>query len=66
MSTEAMEGCKFVIHTASPFKMDASDVQRELIEPAVKGTESVLRAAAKAGRKNSETVEKWIEMDKNG
>lgn len=46
---KAMDGCKFVIHTASPFKLDAKDVQKELIEPAVKGTEAVMRAAAKAG-----------------
>lgn len=45
---KAMEGCKFVIHCASPFKLDAKDVQKELIEPAVKGTEAVMRAASKA------------------
>ena len=63
---QAMDGCKFVIHTASPFKwstwminndwtigprgippkkllrLDAKDVQKELIEPAVKGTEAPL------------------------
>mmetsp|Transcript_14571 Transcript_14571/g.34655 ORF Transcript_14571/g.34655 Transcript_14571/m.34655 type:complete len:501 (-) Transcript_14571:64-1566(-) len=45
---KAMEGCKYVIHTASPFKLDAKDVQSELIAPAIKGTEAVMRAAAKA------------------
>jgi len=46
--SKAMEGCKYVIHTASPFKLDAKDVQSELIAPAIKGTEAVMRAAAKA------------------
>jgi hypothetical protein len=32
----------------SPFFIDASDPQQELIAPAVKGTQNVLRAAAKA------------------
>eukprot|EP00435_Cladocopium_sp_Y103_P032234 s2244_g8.t1 len=45
---KAMEGCKYVMHCASPFKLDAKDVQKELIEPAVKGTEAVMRAAGKA------------------
>ncbi|CAJ1425617.1 unnamed protein product [Effrenium voratum] len=48
---KAMEGCKYVMHTASPFKLDAKDVQKELIEPAVKGTEAVMKAAAKANIK---------------
>eukprot|EP00930_Biecheleria_cincta_P035145 TRINITY_DN24204_c0_g2_i1.p1 TRINITY_DN24204_c0_g2~~TRINITY_DN24204_c0_g2_i1.p1 ORF type:complete len:508 (+),score=148.73 TRINITY_DN24204_c0_g2_i1:46-1569(+) len=46
---KAVEGCKFVMHCASPFKLDAADFDKELIQPAVQGTDAVLRAAAKAG-----------------
>jgi len=39
---EAMEGCELVYHTASPFFTDVKDPQKELIDPALKGTENVL------------------------
>jgi nucleoside-diphosphate-sugar epimerase len=42
---EAMEGCELVYHTASPFTTDVKDPQKELIDPAVKGTENVLITA---------------------
>lgn len=42
---EAMAGCELVYHTASPFITDVKDPQKELIDPAVKGTENVLRSA---------------------
>lgn len=42
---EAMKGCELVFHTASPFTTDVKDPQKELIEPAVKGTENVLSTA---------------------
>ena len=44
---EAMAGCAIVFHTASPFTTSVKDPQRELIEPAVKGTRSVLETAAR-------------------
>lgn len=44
---EAMKGCELVYHTASPFTSDFKDPQRELIDPAVKGTENVLSQATK-------------------
>lgn len=44
---EAMQGCELVFHTASPFIAQVSDPQKELIEPAVKGTENVLNTANK-------------------
>lgn len=46
---KALEGVKFVIHTASPFKLQVTDPEKDLIEPAVKGTEAVVKAAIKAG-----------------
>jgi len=42
---DAMEGCELVYHTASPFTTDVKDPQKELIDPAVKGTENVLNSA---------------------
>ncbi|MFT5513256.1 MAG: nucleoside-diphosphate-sugar epimerase [Bacteroidia bacterium] len=42
---EAMEGCELVYHTASPFTTDVKDPQKELIQPAVLGTENVLLTA---------------------
>ncbi|MDP4588773.1 MAG: NAD-dependent epimerase/dehydratase family protein, partial [Flavobacteriales bacterium] len=44
---EAMEGCELVYHTASPFTSNYKDAQKELIDPAVKGTENVLNQANK-------------------
>jgi len=42
---EAMQGCELVFHTASPFKLDATDPQIELLEPALSGTQNVLQQA---------------------
>ena len=42
---EAMKDCELVFHTASPFVIDVEDPQRDLIDPAVKGTANVLNAA---------------------
>ena len=41
----AMAGCGTVFHTASPFTVDVKDPQKELVDPAVKGTRNVLEAA---------------------
>jgi len=43
---EAMQGCSVVFHTASPFTVNVRDPQKELIDPAVKGTRNVLETAA--------------------
>jgi len=42
---EAMKGCELVYHTASPFTLDVKNPQKDLIDPAVKGTENVLETA---------------------
>lgn len=42
---EAMEGCRIVIHTASPFIRSVKDPQRDLVDPAVQGTRNVLETA---------------------
>lgn len=39
---EAMQDCALVFHTASPFKTDVKDSQKELLEPAINGTQNVL------------------------
>ena len=40
-----MKGCNIVFHTASPFITKFKDAQRDLIEPALLGTENVLATA---------------------
>lgn len=42
---EAMEDCELVFHTASPFFINVKDPQKELIDPALKGTRNVLEQA---------------------
>ena len=42
---EAMAGCQIVFHTASPFKLNVADPQKELVEPAQLGTRNVLEEA---------------------
>ena len=41
----AMKGCNIVFHTASPFITKFKDAQKDLIEPALLGTENVLATA---------------------
>lgn len=44
---EAVEGVDGVIHTASPFPMQVEDNERDLLDPAIKGTTEVLKAIHK-------------------
>ncbi len=48
---EAVAGCDFVLHVASPFPQSAPKHEDELIIPAREGTLRVLRAAREAGVK---------------
>lgn len=41
---EAMAGCEVVYHTASPFTLEVKDAQKDLIDPALKGTRNVLES----------------------
>ncbi|CAA0833477.1 NAD(P)-binding Rossmann-fold superfamily protein [Striga hermonthica] len=43
----AIAGCEGVFHCASPFFLETSNPQEELIDPAVKGTLNVLKSCAK-------------------
>jgi dihydroflavonol-4-reductase len=44
----AVQGADFVLHMASPFVIDAKDPQKDLVDPAVSGTTSVLESCAKS------------------
>ena len=44
--SEAMAGCSIVFHTASPFTSNVKDPQRDMVDPALKGTENVLASAS--------------------
>jgi len=49
---KAMEGCDYVMHTASPATFSAvEDPQRDLVDPAVMGTTKVVSACIKMGIK---------------
>jgi nucleoside-diphosphate-sugar epimerase len=49
--TEAVDGCDYVLHVASPFPADAPKHEDELIIPAREGALRVLRASRDAGVK---------------
>jgi nucleoside-diphosphate-sugar epimerase len=49
------EGCLAIMHIASPFTFRIKDPQKELIDPALKGTRNVVNAATK-----STTVKKVV------
>lgn len=52
---EAVSGCEYVLHVASPFRYDAK-TEDELVVPAVKGTQFVLNACLK----HAQTVKKVV------
>lgn len=49
--SDAMKGCSYVLHVASPFLLEEPKNENELIEPAVEGTKRVMAAAQGAGVK---------------
>jgi hypothetical protein len=50
---------KAVIHTASPFHFNASDIKRDLLDPAVNGTTGILKAILSKGSQ----VERVVRMN---
>jgi dihydroflavonol-4-reductase len=44
---ETVRGATYVLHTASPYVLDAKDPQKDLVDPAVKGTLNVLASCAR-------------------
>jgi dihydroflavonol-4-reductase len=45
----AVAGCDFVIHTASPYEVNVKNPQKDLVDPALNGTESVMESCLKSG-----------------
>lgn len=45
---QAIAGCDAVFHVASPYALTVDDPQRDLVDPAVKGTRSVLSSCIRA------------------
>ncbi|KAL0486426.1 tetraketide alpha-pyrone reductase [Acrasis kona] len=46
---EAFDGVKVVYHTASPFQQKVDNPQKDLVDPALKGTLNVLKSAKESG-----------------
>lgn len=46
---EAVNGCRYMLHVASPVPRKLPESEDEVIKPALEGTKRVLQAAAKAG-----------------
>lgn len=45
----AVDGCHYVIHTASPYTINVKNPEKDLVEPALNGTRAVLEAAIASG-----------------
>jgi dihydroflavonol-4-reductase len=53
---EAVKGCKYVLHTASPFPVEIPKNEEDLIKPAFKGTLILLRACVENDSKVKRVV----------
>ena len=62
---KAMEGCEFVLHVASPFKMIEPKDENEYIKPAVEGTLRALEAAKSSGVKRVVLTSSIVSMLEN-
>jgi len=73
---DAIQGCDYVMHMASPYIIDVTDPQKELVDPAINGTLNVMKAAKAAGVKRvvltssmaaitDEPIKKYTEADWN-
>jgi len=62
---EAMKGCEFVMHVASPFINIEPKDENEYIRPAVDGTMRALRAAKSAGIKRVVLTSSMVSMLEN-
>jgi dihydroflavonol-4-reductase len=51
----SLSDCRYLIHTASPYFLSSADPQRDLVDPAIRGTLMILEAAA-----NVRSIEKVI------
>ncbi len=59
---QAMVGCDYVLHVASPFVTSEPKDENELIKPAVDGTQRALKAAKKAGIKRMVLTSSMVAM----
>ncbi|MEI7745104.1 MAG: NAD-dependent epimerase/dehydratase family protein, partial [Chloroflexota bacterium] len=59
---DAMAGCAYVIHVASPFVLTEPKDENELIAPAVEGTRRVIAAAQRAGVKRLVLTSSTVSM----
>ena len=59
---DAMKGCEFVLHVASPFIILEPKDENEYIRPAVDGTIRALKAAKKAGIKRVVLTSSMVSM----
>ena len=59
---EAVQGCTYVMHVASPFVLAEPKDERELIAPAVDGSRRVLGAAKRAGVQRSVVTSSVVAM----
>jgi dihydroflavonol-4-reductase len=46
---KAIHGCEYVMHVASPYMLTVKDPQKDLVDPAVNGTITVMQSCVKAG-----------------
>lgn len=65
---QAMEGCDYVLHVASPYVTSEPKDENDLIKPAVEGTQRALKAAKKTGIKRMVLTSSMVAMmgDANG
>lgn len=59
---QAVSGCDFVMHVASPFFSKTPKDENDLIKPAVEGTQRALKAAHKAGIKRVVLTSSMVAM----
>ena len=59
---EAMKGCDYVLHVASPFITSEPKNENDLIKPAVEGSQRALKAAKKAGIKRLVLTSSMVAM----
>jgi len=59
---EAMQGCDYVLHVASPYIASEPKDENELIKPAVEGTQRALTSAKKAGIKRVVLTSSMVAM----
>ncbi len=45
----AVAGCEYVMHTASPYKINVKNPQSDLVDPALLGTKNILKSCVQAG-----------------